>query len=131
MLNGFSGTDEGEIMSESKSCCSHDSDCAVHNAPAIPVGPCDCGETLKKLISASAMLRCLPENPGYNGSALFIDDTEAARIEKDIDEGVRHIQAITRQLAEATAERDALLRGEYICQQCGLRKNDDHSKGDF
>ena len=21
----------------------HDSDCAVHNAPAMPVGPCDCG----------------------------------------------------------------------------------------
>lgn len=21
----------------------HDSDCAVHNAPALPVGPCDCG----------------------------------------------------------------------------------------
>lgn len=20
----------------------HDSDCAVHNAPALPVGPCDC-----------------------------------------------------------------------------------------
>jgi hypothetical protein len=24
------------------SCCGHDSDCAVHNAPALPVGPCDC-----------------------------------------------------------------------------------------
>jgi len=21
----------------------HSSDCAVHNAPALPVGPCDCG----------------------------------------------------------------------------------------
>lgn len=21
----------------------HDSDCAVHNGPALPVGPCDCG----------------------------------------------------------------------------------------
>jgi hypothetical protein len=25
-----------------RSCCEHDSDCAVHNAPAYPVGPCDC-----------------------------------------------------------------------------------------
>lgn len=25
------------------SCCEHASDCAVHNAPALPVGPCDCG----------------------------------------------------------------------------------------
>lgn len=24
-------------------CCGHASDCAVHNAPALPVGPCDCG----------------------------------------------------------------------------------------
>ena len=25
-----------------KSCCGHDSDCAVHNEPAYPAGPCDC-----------------------------------------------------------------------------------------
>lgn len=25
----------------------HDSDCAVHNAPALPVGPCDCGAQCK------------------------------------------------------------------------------------
>ena len=24
------------------SCCGHNSDCAVHNAPALPIGPCDC-----------------------------------------------------------------------------------------
>jgi hypothetical protein len=24
-------------------CCGHASDCAVHNAPALPVGACDCG----------------------------------------------------------------------------------------
>lgn len=98
-------------MSDLKPCCIHDSDCAVHNAPALPVGPCDCGKTLKNLISASAMLGCLPENPGYNGSVLLIDDTKAARIEKDIDEGVRHIQDLTRQLSEVTAERDAAIRG--------------------
>jgi hypothetical protein len=28
-----------------QSCCDHASDCAVHNAPALPVGPCDCGVT--------------------------------------------------------------------------------------
>lgn len=26
------------------SCCSHASDCAVHNAPALPIGSCDCGK---------------------------------------------------------------------------------------
>ena len=26
------------------SCCQHFSDCAQHNAPAEPAGPCDCGK---------------------------------------------------------------------------------------
>ena len=25
-------------------CCEHDSDCAVHNGPALPVGPCNCSQ---------------------------------------------------------------------------------------
>lgn len=29
------------------------------------------------------------------------------------------------------AEFAKLKRGEFICQKCGLRKNDDHAKGDF
>ena len=28
-------------------------------------------------------------------------------------------------------ERDALLRGEYICKKCGIRKNGEGQKGDF
>ena len=39
--------------------------------------------------------------------------------------------SMSAMLERAEKERDALLRGEYICQQCGLRKNDDHPKGDF
>ena len=26
-------------------CCNHDSDCAVHNGDALPVGPCNCSQT--------------------------------------------------------------------------------------
>lgn len=29
-------------LSKDSSCCGHDSDCAVHNMPAYPNGPCDC-----------------------------------------------------------------------------------------
>lgn len=36
-----------------------------------------------------------------------------------------------RELAEVTAERDALLRGEYICKKCGIRKDGEGVKGDF
>ena len=28
-------------------CCYHDSDCAVHNMPAYPAGPCDCTQQFK------------------------------------------------------------------------------------
>lgn len=32
----------------------HDSDCARHNAPALPVGPCDCGaEDVRHLLNTS------------------------------------------------------------------------------
>lgn len=31
-------------QAEPERCCLHDSDCAVHNAPALPVGPCDCSQ---------------------------------------------------------------------------------------
>lgn len=32
-----------EIEAALSSAVQHASDCAVHNAPALPVGPCDCG----------------------------------------------------------------------------------------
>jgi hypothetical protein len=32
----------GEYAAEKVGCCGHDSDCAVHNAPALSVGSCDC-----------------------------------------------------------------------------------------
>jgi hypothetical protein len=32
----------------------HDSDCALHNAPALPVGPCNCGaDDILHLLNAS------------------------------------------------------------------------------
>lgn len=32
-------------------CCNHDSDCAVHNMPAYPTGPCDCSLATVALVS--------------------------------------------------------------------------------
>ena len=54
---------------------------------------------LSKLSVASAVIGNLPELPGYNGSILTIDDTEAARIEADLDE-VR--EAFAELIAKAT-----------------------------
>ena len=44
---GHNGCDEtGMLDLRAEGCmggtCKHDSDCAIHNAPALPVGPCDC-----------------------------------------------------------------------------------------
>ena len=30
------------VQEPKKRCCDHDSDCAIHNGDALPVGPCDC-----------------------------------------------------------------------------------------
>lgn len=38
----------------------HASDCAVHNAPALPVGPCDCGENHRLAIKAALMILKVP-----------------------------------------------------------------------
>jgi hypothetical protein len=41
---------------------------------------------IRRLAVASAIIGNLPEIPGYNGSVLAIDDTEADRIAADLDE---------------------------------------------
>lgn len=33
------------VQEPKKRCCDHDSDCAIHNGDALPVGPCDCSQT--------------------------------------------------------------------------------------
>lgn len=43
-------------------CCDHDSDCAVHNAPAYPVGPCDCTLSEKPAQDQVAAVRAVPDN---------------------------------------------------------------------
>ena len=42
-------------------CCEHDSDCAIHNAPAYPVGPCDCTLSEKPVQEPVAAARAVPE----------------------------------------------------------------------
>ncbi|MFA7290922.1 MAG: hypothetical protein WC023_01615 [Rhodocyclaceae bacterium] len=36
-----------------------------------------------------------------------------------------------RQISALCDEIERLRRGEFICQKCGLRKNDEHPKADF
>lgn len=49
-----------------------------------------------RLASSAAIMGMLPENPGWNGSVLLIDDEEAARVAKDLSDAyecVREQQA--------------------------------------
>lgn len=39
----------------------HDSDCAVHNEPAYPNGPCDCGVDPREHITDGTPCWCNPE----------------------------------------------------------------------
>jgi hypothetical protein len=40
-------------------------------------------------------------------------------------------RALERELAAVKAENERLIRGEYVCRECGIRKNDTHPGGDF
>ena len=51
-------------------------------------------EALSSLHGASAIIGMLPEAPGgYNGSILWIDDEEAARVRRDIDAAIDVLSA--------------------------------------
>jgi len=41
------------------------------------------------------------------------------------------IRELIKENDELIDERDALLRGEFICRRCGIRKNADPVQGDF
>ncbi len=46
-------------------------------------------QLIRRLRSASVVMGCLPEQPGYNGSLLTIDDVEASKVASDIDAAVK------------------------------------------
>jgi len=50
----------------------------------------------------------------------------------ECDEMREDNKRLAKELEAANAERDELLRGEFICKRCGLRKVSEHdSKPDF
>lgn len=65
--------------------CLHASDCAVHNAPALPAGPCDCGVTMAPAQAQPAsepvawLYRARPENMPYTGATTQASQTKDER----------------------------------------------------
>jgi hypothetical protein len=52
-------------------CCEHDSDCAVHNMPAYPAGPCDCSAKTTAWVSV--------KTGGVSAAVLYFDIDEPIR----------------------------------------------------
>ena len=87
------------VQEPKKRCCDHDSDCAIHNGDALPVGPCDCSQTfisspdLGIVVTVSYQLAVrelaklvennfgqMPRNDEWADKVLLVRDTfEAAR----------------------------------------------------
>lgn len=94
-----------EPQAQISSCCGHASDCAVHNAPALPAGPCDCGfEPQVQSVDPEVVAYANPRG-GYL-SATYIRDFSVG-LEKE----TYTIPLITLQShREAIAKKDAALR---------------------
>lgn len=64
----------------------------------------------ERLRSSAVVIAHLPEDPGYNGSRLIIDDIEAERIAKDLDDAVARISTLEAALASRDEIRREALR---------------------
>lgn len=67
-------------------CCLHAFDCAVHNMPAYPAGPCDCWVKTAHQLASSELARLDKENFGrlprdeWTDNVLSVRDTLDAAI---------------------------------------------------
>ena len=68
---------------------------------------------LAVLSQSAAIVGNLPELPGYNGSILTIDDTEAERIDLELTQA----RAAVAELIEAAGELDEELDGPPIAHR--------------
>ena len=64
---------------EPKRCCAHDSDCAVHNMPAYPAGPCNCSLNVEQV--AMKLLPPFPSETDRREAAAMLR-SQASEIER-------------------------------------------------
>ena len=63
----------------------HDSDCAIHNAPALPPGPCDCG--VADIERQAATIASLRETlKPFADLVVLYDRSDAQRRQHEVDE---------------------------------------------
>lgn len=59
----------------------HKSDCALHNGPALPVGPCDCGATQAEFERLARPLIEFLNREGHPHMRIIINVTGAEMVE--------------------------------------------------
>ena len=66
----------------------HDSDCLLHNAPALPIGPCDC--SVSKPVQAEAPTASNSERPWvkYNPLTATYDTPDGTKIAQEVADNV-------------------------------------------
>ena len=83
----------------------HKSDCAVHNAPALPIGPCDCG------VGLTQRLRRIAAQTQYANTARALTDAAAL-----IEQQARELAAARAVIAAADAMRN-MVEMSYQCPE--------------
>lgn len=96
-------------------CCYHDSDCAVHNMPAYPAGPCDCG--LASLAQPAQEPGAIALNTGTKQGVKWLKNVEHGLslyttpqqreplTRKEIDDGLERAIALADQFETAAFQK--------------------------
>lgn len=67
----------------------------------------------------------------HNLTFIIDQDDEIKTYKQSISNAIDEISLLQLRLKEAIDKNEALMKGEYICLKCGLRKPDDYPKPDF
>ena len=84
------------------------------------------------------LIRLIKAEPAWAENQILHRDkleTELAEVKADYQKNderwiAREFELLA-EIGKLDAENDALLRGEYICKKCGIRKDGEGAKGDF
>ena len=113
-------------------CCPHDSDCAVHNMPAYPAGPCDCSYSNTFNLPSSSLVHevCLKlakrelEKLTNENFGRTPNDTWTNKIVDVYDFFDNNLRA--KKLTEIYTTHPPQLEQNF-CPRCGKRTNDIHT----
>lgn len=117
-MNQFKEVCHGTNCNASKAVPSHSAECKAEHDLAYGIKPSYRHDNpLREL----KILRA--ENASLKAELAASEDSRKTAQEQ--------LEQYKADLTRVTHERDRLLKGEYICQRCGIRKNSDYPPADF